>query len=51
MDPFRKRQVGDTTLFLPQFGMGGARIGDMHAVIPEAQAEATIEAAHAAGVG
>jgi D-threo-aldose 1-dehydrogenase len=51
MDAFRKRQVGGTALFLPQFGMGGASLGDMHAVIPEAQAEATIEAAHATGVG
>jgi D-threo-aldose 1-dehydrogenase len=51
MDAFRKRQVGATTLFLPQFGMGGASLGDMHAVIHEAQAEATIEAAHEAGVG
>jgi D-threo-aldose 1-dehydrogenase len=50
MDPFQKHRVGATPLFLPRLGMGGASLGDMHASIPEAQAEATIEAAHAAGI-
>lgn len=49
-DPFQKRRVGATTLFLPRLGMGGASLGDMHASISEAQAEATIEAAYAAGI-
>jgi D-threo-aldose 1-dehydrogenase len=49
-DPFQKHRVCATPLFLPRFGMGGASLGDMHASIPEAQAEATIEAAHAAGI-
>lgn len=31
--------------------MGGASLGDMHRVLPEEQARATIEAAHAAGIG
>ena len=31
--------------------MGGASLGDMRESIPEAQATATIEAAHAAGIG
>lgn len=51
MNPFRKRAVGATGLELPALGMGGASLGDMHAVIPEAQAEATIAAAYAAGIG
>lgn len=50
-DPFRKHRVGATPLFLPRIGMGGASLGDMHVAIPEARAEATIEAAHAAGIG
>ena len=49
-DPFRKQRVGATPLFLPRLGMGGASLGDMHASIPEAQAQATVEAAHAAGI-
>src|SRR5262249_21007238 len=31
--------------------MGGASLGDMREVLPEAQAAATLEAAHAAGIG
>src|SRR3954447_15600130 len=50
-DPFQKHRVCATPLFLPRFGMGGATLGDMHVSIPEAQAEATIEAARAAGIG
>jgi D-threo-aldose 1-dehydrogenase len=51
MDPFLRRHVGKTRLKLPQLGMGGASLGDMRQSIPEAQATATLEAAHAAGVG
>ena len=51
MDPFLRRHVGKTRLKVPQLGMGGASLGDMRQSISEAQATATLEAAHAAGVG
>ena len=51
MDPFLKRRVGSTALEVTQLGMGGASLGDAREIYPEAQAEATLEAAHAAGVG
>ena len=51
MDPFLRRRVGKTSLEVTQLGMGGASLGDMRESIPEAQATATIEAAHAAGIG
>lgn len=51
MDAFRKRRIGDTTLEVTQLGMGGASLGDMRESIPEAQAAASLEAAHAAGIG
>ncbi len=51
MDPFERLKVGATTLAVPRLGMGGASLGDMHRVLPEEQARATIEAAHAAGIG
>ena len=51
MDPFLKRRVGETEFTVTQLGMGGASLGDMRAVIPEEQASATVEAAHAVGIG
>src|SRR5262247_4905947 len=51
MNPFLRRPVGKTRLKVPQLGMGGASLGDMRQSIPEAQATATLEAAHAAGIG
>ncbi len=51
MDPFVRRQIAATSLEVTQLGMGGASLGDMRETIPEAQASATIEAAHAAGIG
>jgi D-threo-aldose 1-dehydrogenase len=51
MDPFRRRQIGKTPLSVTQLGMGGASLGDMRESLPEPQAAATIEAAHAAGIG
>ena len=51
MDPFLRRRIGHTSLEVTQLGMGGASLGDMRESIPEAQATATIEAAHAAGIG
>ena len=51
MDPFRKRRVGQTAFEVTQLGMGGASLGDAREIYPEAQAEATLEAAHASGIG
>jgi D-threo-aldose 1-dehydrogenase len=51
MDPFLRRRIGKTPLEVTQLGMGGASLGDMREVVPEAQATATLEAAHAAGIG
>ena len=51
MDPFLRRQVGKTSFEVTQLGMGGASLGDMRESVPEAQAAATIEAAHASGIG
>ena len=51
MDPFLRRPIGKTSLAVTQLGMGGASLGDMRESLPETQATATIEAAHASGVG
>jgi D-threo-aldose 1-dehydrogenase len=51
MDALLRRQIGKTSLEVTQLGMGGASLGDMREAIPEAQAAATLEAAHAAGIG
>jgi D-threo-aldose 1-dehydrogenase len=51
MDPFLKRRVGRTQLEVTQLGMGGASLGDAREIYPEQQAEATLEAAHAGGIG
>jgi D-threo-aldose 1-dehydrogenase len=51
MDPFQRRPISTTSLRVTQLGLGGATLGDMRESISEAQASATIEAAHAAGIG
>jgi len=51
MDPLLRRRIGATSFSVTQLGMGGASLGDMREVVPEVQATATLEAAHAAGVG
>jgi D-threo-aldose 1-dehydrogenase len=51
MDPFLRRRIANTSFSVTQLGMGGASLGDMRESLPEAQACATIEAAHAAGIG
>ena len=50
MDPFQLRPLGRTTLELPQLGFGGAAFGNIFNVIPDAQADATMDAAWDAGV-
>jgi D-threo-aldose 1-dehydrogenase len=51
MDPFLPRRIAATPLEVTQLGMGGASLGDMRESIPESQAAATLECAHAAGIG
>lgn len=50
MDPFKLRRLGRTKLELPQLGFGGAAFGNIFNVIPDAQADATMDAAWDAGV-
>lgn len=50
MDPFKLRRLGRTNLELPQLGFGGAAFGNIFNVIPDAQADATMDAAWDAGV-
>jgi aryl-alcohol dehydrogenase-like predicted oxidoreductase len=48
MDPFLRRRIGGTPFEVTQLGMGGVSLGDMREVVPEAQAAASLETAHAA---
>lgn len=50
MDPFRTRRLGRTDVMLPQFGFGGAPLGELFARVSDAEAEATLAAAWGAGV-
>lgn len=50
MDPFALRRLGRTDLELPQLGFGGAALGNIFNVIPDSQADATMDAAWDAGV-
>ena len=50
MDPFALRRLGRTSLELPRLGMGGAALGNIFNVVPEDQADATMDAAWDAGV-
>ena len=51
MDPFATRAIGRTGLHVTQLGCGGATLGDIREVIPESQADVTLEGAYAAGIG
>src|SRR5688572_21422648 len=51
MDPFETRPLGRTGVSVTRLGFGGATLGDPSEVIAEAQADLTIEAAYAAGIG
>src|SRR6516162_3446177 len=50
MDPLARRRLGLTQVEVTQLGFGGAGLGDLFEVIPEAQAAATLEAAWDAGI-
>ena len=45
MDPLARRRLGRTQVEVTQLGFGGAGLGDLFEVIPEAQAAATLQAA------
>lgn len=50
MDPFKKRQLGQTSVWLPQFGFGGAGLGNLFEDTPDEIADATLAAAWDGGV-
>lgn len=50
MDPFKLRKLGRSDVMLPQFGFGGAPLGDLFTTLSDADAEATLSAAWEAGV-
>ena len=50
MDPFKKRQLGRTSVMLPQFGFGGAGLGNLFDDIEETTADDTLAAAWDEGV-
>ena len=50
MDPIARRRLGRTQVEVTQLGFGGAGLGDLFEVIPEAQAAATLQAAWDAGI-
>src|ERR1700720_3669346 len=50
MDPHVRRRLGPTQVEVTQLGFGGAGLGDLFEVIPEAQAAATLQAAWDAGI-
>jgi D-threo-aldose 1-dehydrogenase len=50
MDPLELRPIGRTSVRVTCLGMGGGTLGDLHEVIPEAQADATLAAAWDGGI-
>ncbi len=50
MDPLASRRLGLTQVEVTQLGFGGAGLGDLFEIIPEAQAAATLQAAWDAGI-
>ena len=50
MDPLARHRLGLTQVEVTQLGFGGAGLGDLYEVIPEAQAAATLQAAWDAGI-
>jgi len=50
MDPFQLRKLGNSRIQLPQLGFGGAPIGNLFGAVSDAECEATLNAAWAAGV-
>ena len=44
------RRIGKTELSLPVFGLGAAHLGELYALVPEAQSQATLNGALDTGV-
>lgn len=44
------RRIAETGLELPVFGMGTAHLGELYATVPEAESQATLDAAWDAGI-
>lgn len=45
-----RRRIGQTSLQLPVFGFGAAHLGELYALVPEAESQATLAAAWEGGV-
>jgi D-threo-aldose 1-dehydrogenase len=45
-----RRRIGQTALQVPVFGFGAAHLGELYSLVPEAQSQATLDAAWEAGV-
>ena len=45
-----RRRIGRTALQVPVFGFGAAHLGELYSLVPEAQSQATLNAAWDAGV-
>lgn len=50
MNPFETQRVGQTDLHVTRLGFGGAPLADRSQVTPNAQSDATLEAAYDAGI-
>jgi D-threo-aldose 1-dehydrogenase len=50
MDPLARRTLGRTGVEVTQLGFGGAGLGDLFTVVPEAEAAATLQAAWDEGI-
>ncbi len=50
MDPFQRRKLGRSDVMVPQFGFGGAPLGDLFVKMSEADSEETLSAAWDSGV-
>ena len=50
MDPFARRRLGRSELMIPQFGMGGAPLGNLFTILSEQESADTIQGAWDAGV-
>lgn len=46
----QRRPLGSTSLALPRFGLGGAALGELSAIVPEQQSQATLERAWDLGI-
>ena len=45
-----RRRIGSTTMQVPVLGFGAAHLGELYGLVPEAQSQATLQAAWDVGV-